>query len=84
MVFDLTTRFFFSLSKFLGNVWKIQLLTIKFGKDGACNMFSKNFCWAPWWPKTGFDYHPKNFDGWMMIKKLQLLAIKFGKKEKCV
>jgi hypothetical protein len=57
-------------------------LMTKFGKDGACNMFLKNFCWALWWPKMGFDCHPKNLDGWMAIKKIQLLVIEFGKRKR--
>jgi hypothetical protein len=32
--------------------------------------------------KNGFNCHPRNLDGWMVIKKIQLLATKFGKKEK--
>jgi len=29
----------------------------------------------------GFNCHPRNLDGWMVIKKFQLLATEFGKKE---
>jgi hypothetical protein len=31
----------------------------------------------------GSDWHLRNLDGWMVIKKIQLLATKFEKKGAC-